>query len=1184
MGVGAMADRDPQNTDVHPDMRPEVQEAFGQQAQAWDPSRHRLVSANAGSGKTYVLVNRVSRLLLAGVAPEKILCLTYTKAAAAEMQERLFAQLGQWSVMDDARLHGELEKLMGGEAPSLPTARGLFAKALETPEGLKVQTIHAFCAQVLGKFPMEAGILPGFEQIDEASQDSLRDDVRKQLLHEAWYDPRSEFARELSVHSKDTANQTLDELFAWMGGNTRGIRLFATEAGLQRLADVLGVGLETDADALVRQAWRNTPVAELRRVLNPLLDSSTRDQQLADRIQTALEASARCELEAWNRYMDVFHTGGNWRASVVTKGGPDEAKALLGHKEAADTEEALRVQEAARAIKAARHFTESRRVAALAVKYAENYTRAKRARRVIDFDDQIDRVHALLTRSEASDWVRYKLDGGIGHILVDEAQDTSDLQWGIIDALKAEFPEPSPEMPTVEKTFFAVGDEKQSIYGFQGAKPASFIARVRAATEDSRVQMGLSFRSAPEVLEAVDAVFSTHTAGERMFGEGLSGNVPHIARRTDRGRVELWPIVPNPEEGEEEIAWKPVPVDSMSEGHPKEVLARRIAETVKGWIDRGEPVFDRDLKNPDGSRGRTRPMEAGDIYILVQTRDDFFDACIRHLKTIGVPVAGADRLKLADSVVVKDLVALAKWALFPGDDLSLAEVLKSPLIGFDDDALFRTARMGDGYRAKGEWLWQRLVGSGHPDDAAAVATLGPIMASVQELAPYEFFVRALDREHGGMTLRRRIEGRLGAESRDPLNEFLGQVLAFQRQTSASLQHFVDAWDSNTTEIKREPTPGRGGEVRIMTVHASKGLQAPVVILPQTTKKPKGLKGGQMMVTDDGLFMPVPKKADVPPGLQGAYDALVAANAQESLRLLYVAMTRAESRLVVCGYPERKSTKDPKKYAGEGSWYREVEAGLNHLDCELVESPWGEIKVYGGDAEPCGAADAPAKAEAPALPAWVAELAAEERRADKRVTPSHLLSDRGPAAVRSPLSRTDRAERERRFLRGNVIHRLLERLPDVPEGLREDVLERTLSTLRMSDAMKARIKEEVFGVMEGFPEIFAPGSRAEVSLAGVGAGLPDDLLLNAQIDRLAVTPERVFIVDYKSNRPPPDTQDAVSAQYMAQMAAYRELAREIWPDREVVCALLWTDSAVLMELEGARLDAALEAVQERLSTS
>jgi len=1175
-----MADRDTADNDMMDgDLELVTSAAYDAQRDAANPAFTRLVAANAGSGKTHVLVSRVSRLLLSGVNPDRILCLTYTKAAAAEMQARLFDTLGKWSVMSDDELNTELVKLIGPDhGQNLATARGLFALALETPEGLKVQTIHAFCAQVLARFPMEAGILPGFDQIDDAAEARLKHDVKARLFHDAWYDPRSPLAANLAALARDNADRNLDDHFSWMGGKTREIELFTTREGLFEIADMLGIAPDADAETIKSSAWQALDIDVLRDFLPLLRSCKTKTEpRLAEAIESALETGITSPAKAWEDYTNAILTkeGRTDKRGLIGKNSPNPLKTFFGCKDATDTDHTDQIITTLNALRSAELLTSTRNLMGVAEHYAATYRDTKRTQRVLDFNDQIHHVHALLTHSAAADWVRYKLDGGISHILVDEAQDTSDLQWGIIDALREGFDAPDERTGTEAKTFFAVGDEKQSIYGFQGAKPTTFIRKV-ADEEDLSVRMGMSFRSAPDILRAVNAVFIDHGAGDRMFDGDLAriaGDSAHTAKRRDRGCVELWPIPPNPDDTLEEIPWDTRPVDSLGAAHPKEVLAATLAETIDGWLKAGERIFDRKDEV-------TRPMRPDDVLILVRKRDDFFDAVIRHLKGRGVPVAGADRLTLGDAVVVKDMLALARFCLFPGDDLSLAEVLKSPLFDYtDDEDLFPLAHGRDAS------LWQALKASTCPKDVRSATTLTAFTASVHRLAPYEFFVSALDTMVDGDSVRLRLERRLGIEARDPLTEFLGQALAYQRRSSGSLQHFVQAFESSSTEIKREPE-GRTSEVRIMTVHGAKGLQAPVVILPQTTAAPNtALKNAMLQLDDDGLFVPAPSKDKTPAQLADARARAEDAERQEHLRLLYVAMTRAESRLIVCGYPHNKKIKDSDKFAHEESWYAEVKAGLDTLECEQVDdlcpSDWGPAKLYGGEPAPVPANDdAASQTSPPPLPDWIAATAPQESVSTRRVTPSHVLGHFGSDAVRSPLSRTAAEERERRFLRGNLIHKLLEVLPEVADQDRQRIAALILSKYGIPKTRHDALLEEVTTVMDSHPHVFAPGSLAEVSIAGA-VGTLGNVRINAQIDRLSITPERVTIVDYKSNRPPPATPDGISAAYVAQMATYRELAREIH-DRPVTCALLWTDTADYMEIPEAALDVALETIQARLT--
>lgn len=1143
---------------------PDYIAAVTAQGQAADPSSTKLASANAGSGKTRVLVNRVSRILLGGATPETILCLTYTKAAASEMQSRLFETLGAWSILDDAPLRRELDALVGTKKHnlSLQNARQLFAKALETPEGLKVQTIHAFCERILSRFPIEAGILPGFEPLDEAETSELREEVRAEIYKTGAKNSQGEVAAAIRILTLAKADMTLDGLFKWMSHSSEKINDWNAAGGIVPLAEMLGIAPDADETDILQQAWRDTPQAEIRQAAAALLESpSVGDKKKAAIIFDALEAET--PEGAFTAYVSAFLTSDKSSPlkNVITKKGPPSAVMIFGHKAEDPTAELSRILRAWEQAQAANCLTMTRAVLTIATLFAAEFKQAKNRRRGLDFNDQVILVRNLLSRSEVSDWVRYKLDGGIEHILLDEAQDTAPAQWDIIDALASAFEQEERDTPQ-DRTLFAVGDEKQSIYSFQGAEPEQFLKKIAHYTGGDKAlspRMQMSFRSAPEILRFVDQIFVDNQVIGRMFDAqdypSASGSARHTAFRKDAGRVDLWPLAELPEAEEEKDPWDTTPVNALSKGDAREQLALRIAETIKTWIDDKEPVYDRNLNH-------TRPMQAGDILILVRQRNDFFDAVIRNLKSHGVAVAGADRLKLKDSIAVKDLLSLAKFTLLPQDDLSLAEVLKSPLFNYSVEDLFEvsTAREGS--------LWA-AVKSRRPDTASQ---LTDIIAFSRRFAPYEFFARVLDMPGGdGVSMIGQIYKRLGMESKDAIEAFLARALAHQRQGSPSLAHFVRSFSEDDQELKREMDSGTG-EVRVMTVHGAKGLEAPVVFLPDTTQTPS--KSGPVIQIGKGYAIPTSSK-QLPSILEPYKEAAKAKRAQEYLRLLYVAMTRAESRLVLCGYKigGRKTGMDKM------CWYEDMQAAFDGLETRKIKLSWdAEGLTFGDAAEAITHADKLALESVTALPSWITQPAPPAGTVRRHVTPSHLLAPppHSDMPVRSPLTQTS----ETRFLRGNLIHKLLEVLPEFEESKRIGIAQKMLGGYKMLGKEQSdQIISEVFAVLDApeFAQVFAVGSRSEVSLAGSAKGLPAHLYLNAQIDRISVTDTKVFIVDYKSNRPPPLTQDGVADIYWGQMAAYRELAREIYPSREIICALLWTDGPRLMILDDSRLDMALTQI-------
>ncbi len=1152
-------------------------EAYGKavaaQNMAADPVSTRLASANAGSGKTRVLVNRVSRILLRGVPPEKVLCLTYTKAAAAEMQSRLFETLGEWSILDDEPLREALDKLVGAPTPDikLTTARQLFAKALETPEGLKVQTIHAFCERILGRFPMEAGILPGYAPLDDLEMNNIREEIRAQIYKEAMEQPSGALNQAVQRLTRAKADQTLEDLFKWVSYNSYEVKGWGEAGGCAPLAAALGLD-DTDIDIATLKAklWAATPHDALRAAAKDMCDSPNVNDQRKGHI-FADAVTQTDPVAAWDLYASiVFKQDMNAVKQVCTKKSGPNALALFASPDG-PSEEMARVQAAGQHIMGLQCYQLSQAFFMLAQKFTTLFKAAKHARRGLDFDDQIHLVRNLLCRKEVSDWVRYKLDGGIEHILLDEAQDTSPAQWDIIDALAEAFIQDNPERgPGQARTLFAVGDEKQSIYSFQGAEPKVFQDKIRDYAGDKNradIRMLMSFRSAPDILSFVDQIFIEDNVRLKMFDSAeyapASDLIRHSARRADRGLVELWPAVDRPEGEDEKEPWDTTPVDALSKADAREQLAHEVALKIKSWLDHKEPVFDRKL-------GVMRAMRAGDILILVQSRGPFFNAVIRNIKGAGVAVAGADRLKLKDAIIVKDLLALARFALLPHDDLALAELLKSPLIGWDEDKLFEAA-----YGRKGA-LYE-AVKAGWPKTGDFLEF---VITQSRRFAPYEFFSKVLDHQGAdGTSLHKQIYQRLGLEAKDALEAFLARALSHQRQGSPSLQHFVQSFIASEQELKREMDTAEDegeGMVRVMTVHGAKGLEAPVVFLPDTTQIPT--RGDSVIGMADGGYALSVSSKQTPEVIKAYKEQAKAKKLQEYLRLFYVAMTRAESRLIICGYKHGQN----KGKVSDESWYVHARKAFEGLESTVIETPFGDGQRYGVVPAPISAAAKTGALGATDLPPWINIDAPAAPRPRKTVTPSHLLAfaEDGAPAMRSPLA----PHRDRRFARGNLIHKLLEILPDVQVEARGAMADKILHSYKVNAAESAQIKDEVLTVLghADFADIFAPGSRAEVSLAGSTASLGRGLYLNAQIDRLSVTEDKVFIIDYKSNRPPPMRQEDVAEIYWGQMAAYRELAREIYPNHEIICALLWTDGPSMMILDDKELGKALTRIKRLLT--
>ncbi|MDK2747444.1 MAG: double-strand break repair helicase AddA [Brevundimonas sp.] len=1129
---------------------------------AADPRLTVFVTANAGSGKTTTLVNRVARLLLDQVDPGAILCVTYTKAAAAEMQARLFDQLGGWAVLDDAALSRELARLDDGDPQAmdhaaLSRARKLFARALETPGGLKIQTIHAFCEKLLRRFPLEAGVSPRFTVLEDQAATALSHSAREDLARAAVAAPDGPIGQAYSHFAIELDWQRFQALLSMIE---------AKRADLLDYIDRAEAGTAPDPYALTGAEAGRSPEdlehdfvawidpAEWNRMAEAMETGSTNDRKIADAMSVAAPPYA-----GFAALAGVFCTqAGEPRKSMGTKSAPQGAVGWLVDLQTQflATREALRK---------ARIADDTIKVLTLARAHAAFYEAAKAQRGALDFPDLVARAAALLTRSGAAAWVLYKLDGGVDHVLIDEAQDTAPEQWAIVRALTGEF----YSGQTSGRTVFAVGDEKQSIYSFQGARPERLRQErdvysqlaIGAGVEYRGPELNTSYRSTEEVLTFVDAVFADPDRTRALTGPqgDIARHIP--ARVGQHGAIDLWPLFLD-EPAPETDAWDD-PVDQESVGSARKRLARDLAREIRRQVESGLAVFKKDKS------GDQRPAGYGDYIVLVRRRDATFEEIIRALKTEGVPVAGADRLKLSSHIVFDDLIALARFALFPDDDLSLAEVLRSPLCDVDEDGLYALA--GRENRKSGQ-LWRDLRDRAHerPEWTRARDTLQAAI-SARGGDPFAFFSQALNRvDDTGRSGRARILARLGREAEEAVDETLNQVLAAENRGAIDLETCLAQLEAADVEVKRE-LEGARGEVRVMTVHGAKGLEAPIVILPDTTMKAKA-QGPSLMpaVTDEGegeawLMAPGSAKDDCP----ASADARAARQARtddETLRLLYVALTRARDRVIVMG---RASSRG----AEPGSWWSVIEETFDRLGDQVREVENG-VRRFGVDPERRPVATAQDRTTA-ALPAWAATPPPADAAA-RFAAPSRMEgSIRIPAP--SPLARSAAGGASLgRFRRGDLIHRLLERLPEIAPADRPDAARRLLAReTDLDEAQRAEMIAAAFSVLDDarFAPVFGPGSRAEVALTGALPG-PSSVAINGRIDRLVVTPDRVLVIDYKTNRPAPDALDRVDPAYVLQAAAYVAVLKRLYPDRPVEAALVWTDGPKLMPIPQPMLDAAL----------
>ena len=1111
------------------------------QARGADPGASAWVSASAGTGKTQVLSARVLRLLLEGADPSRILALTFTKAAASEMQDRVFRQLSDWVRAGDNQLKNDLAAIRAGTDPeTCARARTLFARTLDARGGLKVQTIHAFAQSLLASFPVEAGVPPGFQALDDRSGLALRRRVLADAVTDAAAEGDTGFAADLAELSIAAGEAKLADIAALLVRHHEAIAALGSAMGFEPAARRwLGLPSEGTGEAVLRLLVATLDDGGIRRVAEACGRGGVSGVRTAEQLLGWLGSDASGRVAGFAAlYGALFAAStGEPRKNLIPaaqlKLDPTLAPLLESICGVVSGIESVRALLAVATL-AARHLRVGARLGAA-------YARAKRRMGVIDYDEMIARAAALLGHEAMAAWVRFKLDARIDHLLVDEAQDTAPAQWDIVRGLTSEFFD-GEGAREAGRTLFVVGDFKQSIYSFQGADPRVFQKQAgdfgtRAGAGAARwedVALAESFRSVPAVLAAVDVVLAT--IGPEALGLDAAPP-PHVPARGDlAGEVRLWaPLAAGPDAeddeeaedgGDSETPWVPA-------AHIR--MAHNLGKQIAAWLDPAHPMM---------LEARGRPVRPGDIMVLVRARGEFMAPLVAALHANGVPVAGIDRLRLTQPMAVQDLLALARFALQPDDDLTLAALLVSPLVGLDHDTLFALAH---DRRAR---LWQALRDSSDPAAVAAVAWLDGVLALADFVTPYGLLDAVLTRMDG----RRRLLARLGEEARDPIDSLLAAALEFEATQPPSLQGFLAWIGGEDVDLKRD-MEAASDAVRIMTVHGAKGLQAPVVVLADAAADMKRDPDGHVMAELVPGGKPVPLFHGGKAGKLGPVGAeaerAAALRAAEHWRLLYVAMTRAEDVLCLGGALTRGKTEAPA-----ASWLAKLgEAFDRHCpDAETIVDPiWGSARVL-RRGHPGVEAPKPAKPAPPvaALPSWARAAAPAEARPPRPLSPSSL-GEEGPALA--PPGPAQRAAAER----GKLIHALFERLPAVPPPGRRAAALAWLA----AHGGTPEIADTVFAILEDarFAPLFGPDALAEAPVAAVLG----PAVIAGTVDRLLVTPGRVQVVDFKTGAKVPRTIEEVPAAYLRQMGAYAAALGVVFPGRQIDAALLYTHDATLLAL-------------------
>lgn len=1073
------------------------------------PIASQWISANAGSGKTTVLTRQVVKLLLLGVPPERICCITYTKAAAGEMRARILKSLRELMLVDDEKalslITGTYELVAAPEL--LKRARLLFGTVLDSSAGgIQLTTIHGFCQQILRAFPLEAGVAPHFVVADDMQTAQLQQQVKLRLLGNDRFEP--ELADAISLLAERSGEHRFDTLVKAL----LELDLPAGDLPAQ-LYSKLGIAPGTTEEELIQSVLDclNTAQKDCMRAELPRLaaDKTAYKRDLAAGLEPWLRGETT--IEAW---LNTFLTQKMTPRYHLQKG-EFAPGSPLGDCVAHCITTAERFVERRAALALAE---ETGAALTLARRLQQLYAEVKAERGILDYNDLIAKTRELLTLRDMVGWVMSKLDHRIDHLLIDEAQDTSSEQWRIAHALVDELKDTELHSANVPRTTFVVGDEKQSIFSFQGAAPKLYATMqdrftellAHSATPLATRALIPSYRSAPAILKAVDAVARIDAVARALSSSGAPQ--AHSAKREQAvGQVVLHPPIPAPEKTERESFT--MPAEYVITRSAAQLLADHVADHVAAWIAAGE-------------------WRAGDILILTRNRKPIVQPLLRALQRRNVPVAGIDRLVLSAHLAVKDLLALARWAASTHDDLALAQVLRSPLLGWSDEQL-REAASDRGALS----LWSRV------EQTPAAALLDQWRAAARRNA-YDFLSTVLEVDGA----RTRFVGRFGEEVHEILDELKEQAMHMPAGLAPTTANFVAWMEGSDRQIKRELEAGNHNHVRVMTVHGAKGLEAPCVLMVDTVSMPT-LNKEMFSETDDGLpLLALSDAARLAPLWQQSRERQKQEALAEYYRLLYVAMTRASDALHVFGAEPSRGELNPE------CWYGMVAQAFATLPGVTEQ---GGAKVF---ADPGTRSARPTLANTPdiALPDW-AQTMPPAPAIRPMLTPSGL----GREAL-APFKRT-RGEAARE--RGVRLHRVLQFLDgDTTRDQLNALVAHIAPDWPLEEQQRAA--SEVWKLYEAERWLWQHPGQAEANISGSisigGASYP----VFGQIDRLVVTTDTVVVLDYKTGRDVPESAALVGEGYLLQLKLYQALLETLYPDKRVRPAIVWTANARFMWLDEA----------------
>lgn len=1114
------------------------------------PQNSATVMASAGTGKTWLLVTRLVRLLMQGVAPDTILAITFTRKAAAEMQVRLTERLRELAIATPERLGALLEEQgIDNGAESRNRARTLYEEHLRSRQPVRTATFHAFCQEILRRFPLEADVPPGFELVEQDGE--LIEQAFEALYADATRNPKADIAHALTrllEHCGSDSNlysamrSFLDHRSDWWAyvSDQENPLAFA----VHRLQEQLQLD---DCESDLRPAFlaeKSQDIAEFAALL--ARHATKTNLSHADQLATAQLLDLSID-ERYQALYDVFITGsGTIRKRNASKAldkalGAAAAERFIGlHEALAAAVLALEDQRyRQQTLRGNRAWFE------VGIALLQRYQQLKSEQRLLDFSDLEWRAYRLLTSADNAHWVQYKLDQRIDHLLVDEFQDTNPTQWRLLLPLLQEMAAGNER----QRSVFLVGDAKQSIYGFRRADPQLLIAAgswLKQHVDAVHVGLALSRRSSPAIMECVN----------RVFGEGgplanqLQDFEPHTTWHKNLwGEVRLLPLATADDEALPESEQTPRFRNPLTEARQNREdqrffqEGRQIATAIQEMLQSGLLI---------GTEDDARPMRYGDILILVRKRTHtrYLEQALREAH---IPYLGADRGTLLESLEVRDMVTLLQLLASPNDSLALATVLRSPLFSVSNQALITLARSGSG---PWDQRLQALAEQGLDETLSHAANTLNAWRQLADTLPIHDLLDAIYAQ-GNVQARYQaaFPPHLHSRVRANLTRFLELALEIDSGRYPSLTHFLDRVARMQNQLRdapdEAPVPGED-RVQIMTVHGSKGLEAPIVILADTASDPmadrafRGFVEWPADASKPTLMLLVGRKRELDEVTRERLQREEQRQKREQANLLYVALTRARQVLLISGtQPARTSL----------NWYGDLQQALQDADGNIETLQWSErplTAVGSGSSE-------------------TATESAHDEPLDERLTRS---LQRAPAAIElNPSQTTDAAAHgssasdDDALERGNVIHRLLERLAATDQSGMQRCIDETAAEFcyQPTESPFADWATEAVAVRRAttLAPLFSGEGYCEIPLVYRG---DDGQAIYGIIDRVVVSDEQVWLVDYKTHRATePQQLDHIAEGYRQQLQLYAEGLRRIWPDRRLRASLLFTATAEIRDV-------------------